>query len=185
MGYKISNYTVLRRDGTYNYTHHGGVAICVHSSVPYSTVELNTLIQAVAVRVQLHATVSICNIYSPRFQVLDHQLLENIYLQLPQPAIMLSHFNAYNTLWESAAVDAQGGDVEHFINNHNINIMNNGAPTRISYDTKTAIDLTMCSLNLEAELHWSISTSPGDINNCPILVSYKEVQQGNDSTQKR
>ena len=42
MEYKIPNYIVLRRDGTYNYTPHGGVAICVHSRVPYSTVELNT-----------------------------------------------------------------------------------------------------------------------------------------------
>ena len=158
MEYKIPNYAVLRRDGTYNYTPHWGVAICVHSSVPYSTVELNTLIQTVAVWVQLHTTVTICNIYSPSFQVLDHQLLENICLQLQQPVIMLDDFNAYNTLWGSATVDAQGREVEHFINNHNINIMNKGAPTRISYDTETAIDLTMCSLNLEADLHWSISS---------------------------
>ena len=44
-------------------------------------------------------------------------------------------------LWGSATVDARGREVKQFINNHNINIMNNGAPTRISYDTETAIDL--------------------------------------------
>ena len=55
MEYRIPNYTVLRRDGTYNYTPHGGVATCVHSSVPYAT----------AGRVQLHTTATICNIYLP------------------------------------------------------------------------------------------------------------------------
>ena len=99
MEYKIPNDTVLGGEGTYNYTPHGGVAICVHSSVPYSTVELNIPIQDVAVKVQFHKTVTICNIYSPRSQVLDHQLLENIYLQLLQLVIMLSDFNTYNTLW--------------------------------------------------------------------------------------
>ena len=92
---------------------------------------------------------------------------------------------SYNTLWGSATVDVRGREVEHFINNHKINIMNNGSPTRISYDTQTAIDLTMCSANLEADLPWSISTSPGDSDHCPIFVAYEETQQGNDPTQKR
>ena len=63
--------------------------------------------------------------------------------------------------------------------------MNNGGPTRIFYDTEIAIDLTMCSSNLEADLHWKISTSPGDSVHGPIFVSYEEARQGNDSTQKR
>ena len=75
---------------------------------------------------------------------------------------MLGDFNANNTLWGPATVDARGREVEHFINNRNINIMNNGAPTRISYDTDIAIDLIMRSSNLKAYL--------------------QEAQQGNNPT---
>ena len=98
MDYEIPNFNVIRRDGTYNYAPDGGV-VCVQSSVPYTTVELNTSIQAVAVRVKLHTLVTICNIYSPRPQALEHRFLKDIYLELPQPAIMPGDFNAYNTLW--------------------------------------------------------------------------------------
>ena len=164
---------------------HGGVAICVYSSVPYATVELNTPIQAAAVRVQLHTTLTICTIYSHRSQVRDYQLLENIYFQVPQPFILLDDFNAYNTLWGSATVDARGREVKHFTNNHNINILNNGAPARISYDTETAMDSTRCASHLEIDLHWSIFTSTWDSDHCPIFVSNEKTQQGNVPTQKR
>ena len=65
---------------------------------------------------------------------------------------MLGDFSAYNTLWGLTTVDARGREVELFINNHNMNIINNGAPTRISYNIETAIDLTMCAANLEVDL---------------------------------
>ena len=88
-------------------------------------------------------------------------MLEHIQRQLPQPFIMLGDFNAHDILWGSDNTDARGRKVERFIDNHNINVMNYGAPTRILYNTKPAIDLTMCSFILEADLHWSIAASPG------------------------
>ena len=98
---------------------------------------------------------------------------------------MLGHFIAYNTLWGSATVDARNRQVEQFINNQIINIMNNCAPIRISYNTDTAVDLTMCSPHLEVDLHWIIATWPEDSDICPVFVSFEEAQQGDGPMQKR
>ena len=59
--------------------------------------------------------------------------------------------------------------------------MKNGAVTFIRYNAETSIDLTMYSASLEADLHWSVATSPGDSDHCPILVTYEEVQATQDN----
>ena len=104
-------------------------------------------------------------------------MLEHIQWQLPQPIIMLGDFNTHNIPWLSDNTDARGREVERFIDNHNTNIMNNGAPARILYNTETAIDITMCSSILEADLHWSIAASPGGSDHCPIFTAYEEARQ--------
>ena len=163
--------SLSRKDGTYNRTPHGGVATFIHSSIPYETVELNTPLQAVAVRVQLHKLITVCNIYSPVSQILNCQLLQDIYRQLPQPAMILGDFNAHNRMWGSDGTDASGREVEEFTTVSGINIMNDGAVTFIGYNAETSIDLTMCSASLEADLHWSVATSHGAGDYCSILIT--------------
>ena len=80
--FTIPHYSELRKDGYYNRGPHGGVAIYIHTSILYNSVEITTPLQAVAVRVQLHVTVTICNIYSPGSQALNQQQLTDIYNQL-------------------------------------------------------------------------------------------------------
>jgi ribosomal protein RSM22 (predicted rRNA methylase) len=43
--YSISNYNYLRRDSNVNYTTHWGVAFYIHSSIPYSHIELDVILQ--------------------------------------------------------------------------------------------------------------------------------------------
>ena len=111
-------------------------------------------------------------------------MLKHIQRQLPQPFIMLGDFNAHNILWGSDNTDARGRKVERFIDNHNINIMNNGAPTRILYNTESEIDL-MCSSILEADLHWSIAASPGGSDHCSIFIAYEEARQDEGNNTNR
>ena len=98
VNFRISNYNIVRRDGTFNHTHEG-VATLIHASIPYEAAVLNTPMQAIAVRVRLHKVITICNIYSLRSQVLNCQLLEDIHRQLPKPVIILGDFNAYKFMW--------------------------------------------------------------------------------------
>ena len=59
--------------------------------------------------------------------------------------------------------------------------MNNGEPTRFLYDTESAIDLFICSLQLEAEIQWAVLISPGDGDHCPIIIAYDERENDRDS----
>ena len=136
---------------------------------------MNTPMQALAVRVRLHKVRTICNIYSPISQVLNCQLLEDIHSS--KPVIILGDFNAYNIMWGSITTDVREREIEEFISRNNINIINDGAPTHITYYAETATDLTMCTATLEADLHWSAAASPGDSDHGPVFVTYDELSR--------
>ena len=175
--FNIPCYSEVRQDGHYNMGPHGGVAIYIHSSIPFNSLNVNTPIQTVVIRAQLHTPVTICNIYSSRAHPLNQQLLTDLYNQLPQPCIIIGDFNAHNILWGSEVTDARGRQVEVFIEQHNLSLMNNGAPTRILYDQESAIDLSLCSPQLSADLLWTVLSSPGDSDHCPIVISYQEARE--------
>ena len=53
----------------------------------------------------------------------------------------------------------------------NLCILNNGSSTRIGYNSESAIDITLCSSVLTRILYWTVSTSPGDSDHCPIWIT--------------
>ena len=75
--FKLANFNVARRDGTFNHTPHGGVALFIHSSAAYEKRDINTPIQVMVARVRLDSTIT-CNIYSLGAQALDRQMREYI-----------------------------------------------------------------------------------------------------------
>ena len=77
-------------------------------------------------------------------------------------------------MWGSENTDCRGRQIEAFVEQRNINIMNNGAPTRILYETEIAIDVSLCSPQIDADFHWTVLTSPGDSDHCPIVITYDE-----------
>ena len=79
-------------------------------------------------------------------------------------------------MWGLRETDRRGRKIEEFITRHDLN-MNNGAPTRIWCETESAIDLSMCLPQLDAEMHWSVLNSPGDSDHCPIITKYNENEE--------
>jgi ribonuclease HI len=169
--FSIPNYNELRKDGHYNRNPHGGVALYIHSDIPFCEIPLTTPLQAVAAKVTLHREITICNIYTSRSHPLNCNLLLDIFNQLPGPCIILGDFNAYNIMWGSDGTDARGTEVEEFITANDVALLNNGNPTRISYQTESAIDLSICSSVLLPDLQWSVLETPGDSDHCPIIIS--------------
>ena len=121
----IPGYNIEKTDGHYNRRAHGGVCLYVHQDIPYQRLDISTTIQAVAVRVQLSAAVTICNIYSSRQHQLSTHILNNLYSQLPQPVLFMGDINGYNPLWGSQSTDTRGRAVENFISCNNLNILAN------------------------------------------------------------
>ena len=172
--FSIPHFYILRKDGHFNHTAHGGVAICIHESAPHETIELDAPIQAIAVRVKLHKTITICNIHSFDSHVTNYNLLNSIYQQLPQLSVIVGDINAYNGIWRSRETLARCRILEEFITNNNLNILNNGSPTRIAYATGLAIDLSISSPQLDTDFHWTASSSPDDSDHCYMLITYED-----------
>ena len=78
---------------------HGGAAVIVKKSLQHSLIGLNTLLQAVAVRVILDKEKTVCSLYLPPkvpFNVTD---IQNLIDQLLTPFLVLGDFNVHSPLW--------------------------------------------------------------------------------------
>ena len=92
---------------------HGGSSILVRSPTPHSQLTLNTCLQAVAIRVTLKKTITVCSLYlPPSFNITD---LDELLDQLPPPVLILGDFNSHSTLWGCSGLDRRGKLIEDFL----------------------------------------------------------------------
>ena len=117
----------------------GGVTVLVKSGIPHEPVPL----QATAVKISLHKTITCCSLYLPPGTPVD---LENLFDQLPRPYILLGYFNAHNTMWGSDNWGARERMLENLFLQHDFCILNDASPTYLhpGSGTLTCIDLTVC-----------------------------------------
>ncbi|GFV21543.1 hypothetical protein TNCV_5121301 [Trichonephila clavipes] len=66
----------------------GGVALLINHSTPFSPVLIRTSLQAVAVRVSIFSTVTICNVYLPPNAPMNFRELQELIDQLPSPFLL-------------------------------------------------------------------------------------------------
>jgi hypothetical protein len=76
----------------------GGSTILVRNTVLHSHANLNTDLQAVAVRITLDKTITLCSVYIPPNSALGLAQLKNLADQLPTPFIIMGDFNGHNSL---------------------------------------------------------------------------------------
>ena len=172
--FKIPNYNIIRKDGPTLGKARGGTAICIHSSIPIAEVTVNSDLQPTAVEVNIQTPFTICNIYiSPRSESLNPTNLNNLINQLKPPYILLGDFNAHSPLWGCCTNTDRGGKViEQFLLEKNLNILNTGIATRQGYNnSETAIDLTICSPQIQPLLKWDVYPTPRASDHFPILIS--------------
>ena len=128
-----------------NGTIHGDVAILVNKTVPHSRIQLNTSLQAIAIRATYHRTISVCSIYlSPSAKFTSNDL-EDLLSQLSPPVLLLGDLNACSTLWGSSKTDIRGKLVEELLLKHNLSLLNDGSHTYLQPATgsSSAIDLSI------------------------------------------
>ena len=61
-----------------------------------------------------------------------------------------------------------------FLSDNNLNILNDGSPTRIADSSDTAIDLSLCSPSISFNFDWSVFKSPLDSDHCPIIIETQD-----------
>ena len=86
----------------------GGSTILVRDNILHSYVNLNTDLQAVAVRITLDTTSTLCLVYIPPSTALSLAQLKKIADQLPTPFIIMGDFNGHNPLWGSKTTTDKG-----------------------------------------------------------------------------
>ena len=127
----------------------------IHEDIPQTVVHLNTELQAIAATVHLKSKLTICNVYNSRNHSLTVNSLNQLYDQLPQPCLILGDFNAYSPTWGCNNLDARGRNIETFIDEANLILLNNGAPTHPNNTNDTAIDLSLSSPIISQDFEWN------------------------------
>ena len=169
---KIPKYNVIAKEGTYNTRQHGGVAMYIHGDTPYQEITLTTPLQAVAATVQLRIKVTICNIYvPPNSDSLTPNNIKSLYDQLPKPCILLGDFNAHSQRWGCNSTNGKGRTIEQLIDQTNLVMLNNGAPTHPNRIHDSVIDLSICTANISHHFEWNTAPSVLDSDHYPIAIT--------------
>ena len=155
----------------------GGVTVVVNNSIPHRLIPLNTTLQAVAVRISLHNTITLCSIYLSPSTPIDENKLNDLLLQLPAPFVIAGDFNGHNVMWGCNDNNQRGAQIERFIANNSLSYMNDDKsktymhPATGSY---SSIDLTLCSPVLLPNFTWRVTDDSRGSDHFPIIFSSKQ-----------
>jgi len=136
----------------------GGVSVHIRNDIPYTAINLNTELEACAVKVHLSKkTVTILSLYIPP-TANNHQLeaqLDNVLKQVHPPLMICSDANAHHTSWGSQESDRRGHLIADWATDKNLVIINNTEPTYIqSNGNFSHIDLTLVTPDIAPTFSW-------------------------------
>ena len=152
---------------------HGGASLFIRNNIPHSQIKLNTTLQAVAATISWHRPISVCSIYVPPHSPLTSRDLDELYRQLPSPALIMGDFNAHSQVWGGGRLDAKGRVLEDFINNNNLLLVNSKnicTYVHPATGSRTVIDLTICDPALFLDLEWKVHDDLCGSDHFPILI---------------
>lgn len=150
----------------------GGCGLYHRRDVPLTVIPLQSPLQAVAGRIHLHKTYTVCSIYLPPNDDIPLQDLEDLIRQLPRPFFLLGDMNGRHFLWGDSTRNRRGDSLVTLIDGNNLNILNTGEPTHFHSQTGTltAIDLSLCSPQVALDFSWEVADSLRGSDHYPILL---------------
>ena len=176
-----STYSIEQSAPVLDDNHERGTAILIHKTVRHDLIQLNTNLQAVAVRLHLEKTVTVCSLYLPHIPV-TKQNLANLIQQLPAPFLLLGDMNAKSPLWGGDLTDVRGRIFEDLLRDLNVSILNDHTPTHyhVQTDSSSVIDLSICSSDILPELKYSVVNDLHDSDHYPICLETSGIFQSFD-----
>uniref|UniRef100_A0A1B0DJ05 Endonuclease/exonuclease/phosphatase domain-containing protein n=1 Tax=Phlebotomus papatasi TaxID=29031 RepID=A0A1B0DJ05_PHLPP len=140
----------------------------------FSEIVVNFNIDAVAITCRIDGRqLSFCSVYfKPQLNSIRDDL-ESLLRSLPSPLVLGGDMNAHNEIWGCSSTQKKGREVESFILDSGLSLMNNGDPTYIhpGYGSISAIDLTFCSPSLNILLEWGTVKEAYGSDHTPIVIS--------------
>lgn len=182
-----NGYQMYRKDfSTVSDRAKGGVCTLVKSNFSSELVQLDSNLQAVAVRVQFPMNFTLCNIYFPPNDHIKYADVFNLVQQLPKPFILGGDFNAHSILWGSNHTSTRGRIIERILEDFDINLMNDGSKTHftVSSCTESAIDLTFCTPYLSISFSWEVHDELYGSDHYPIIMHHN-LSHTSDSSRPR
>ena len=173
--FSLFNYSLYRYDETDGERRHGGVALYINNDFVHDQIIVNTPLQAVACTIRLNGRkIDICSIYIP--PNIDNRTLERnldqLISQFNNPFLLLGDFNAHNAMWgrNTRTSDARGDIIEHFLDIHQLVLLNKGDNTHFSlaHNSESAIDLSICSPQICSLFEWSVDSDIHHSDHYPI-----------------
>ena len=170
----LKNYSLYSTFGKDDERAAGGSSIFIHNNIIHSPVTLDTDIQAVAVRVSLKETITLCSIYIPPNDHLTVHQLHHLVEQLPKPFIIMGDFNAHNPLWGSNKITPKGKTVEDFLSKEGLCYFNDGSNTYLhpGNGSYSAIDLTVTDPSLLPDFSWRVHGDVCGSDHFPIILEH-------------
>jgi ribonuclease HI len=150
----------------------GGVSVIINNRVPHRALTLETNLQAVAVSVTLHKTITVCSLYLPPNTIINKTDLDNLVEQLPSPFVILGDFNGHSPVWGCADSNSRGDDIEDFLSVNNLCLLNDKSHTYLhpASGTYTSIDLSVCSPSIFMDFDWKVDDDLHGSDHFPIFV---------------
>lgn len=154
----------------------GGACIYVSNNSSHFQIQLNTELQAVACSIRTGTSrLCVCSLYLPPNDPLTIHALNGLISQLPSPFLICADANSRHFLWGSDRCDSRGNIWEKVIQDHALNVVNTGCPTRLDEYTGfwSHIDITISSSTLGPHLDWRTADDLYASDHCPILITYQ------------
>jgi hypothetical protein len=163
----------------------GGAGILIRNDIPHSILSLNSSLQAVACRISIPEPVTLCSIYLPPTSSWSYTDLLSLVSNLPSPVILMGDFNSHSTLWGCSSTNQKGLEIETFLLQSNLCLLNNKSPTYLHPATGSlsSLDLAFCDPSLFMDYTWSVHNDLCGSDHYPTVLN-KPVAEAVDD-QKR
>ena len=155
--YNIPNYSCINKPRLTG--RRGGCATYIRHDISYKIIDTPIDQEYQITSIEYGKThLAIINFYNP-CKKLEATYLNSIIKYAGQRFLICGDFNSHNSIWGSSNTDHNGLEVEKFVDNNNLNFLNDGSATRLDpvHDTLSCIDLTISTQNLGLRCNWSVS----------------------------
>lgn len=182
--FKLHPYNIIRKDN--DSEHKGrGILVAYRSHVDLTDLSVPAEENYIAFRVTTATTnFVIINTYVHPGQPFDFQVFSK-YLQHHQKVILLGDFNARNKIWNCTDNNTHGINIEQFMDDHELTLLNYTRPTHIQRNTVSLIDLTIATSNIALNMSVEVLDDAMGSDHWPILIDVNLKQTEPSGTPTR
>lgn len=173
----INGYSIYYRPRAGGDRAAGGVLVGVKPELDSEEIDLDTNLEAIAVKVGPPFNLTIINTYLPPGQAIQASDIVHLINQVPQPRLLVGDINAHHPLWGSETFSARGLMFEEVLNECNLVVLNKTDPTHISVatGTLTSIDVACCSTEIIDQLDFSVLQDSYGSDHLPLLLTLPDT----------